>query len=158
MSEQMPPIPARELAKRAGVPASVLSFFEDQFAQIRSVKTSAGDGYRPRDAALIAGLAHALYVEGRPMREVQNAARSAERDSLVARGAEILGLSLEKERHDAAAPVPPDAQVLRRSAAPILSDPPDAPAKAEILNELIVCVRILSEARERDEHAANRPR
>lgn len=141
-------IPARELAQRAGVPQSVLSFFEDQFPEIRAVKTDGGRAYRASDAALMAGLAEALYRDGEPFRDVQAKARSGGRDALIATGSEILGLSLSPA--DAlvpAAPIPPDAHVRRRGPAATVSAPPDAPTREDILFELMGCVRTLSDAR-----------
>ncbi|MEM6762183.1 MAG: hypothetical protein AAF615_04830 [Pseudomonadota bacterium] len=138
------------LAKTLAVPPSVLSFLEGQFPEVRALKSGAGRVYRAADAAFLAGLVDALYTEGRPFRDVQAAARSAERGAIMkagaARIAEIASLPDAEPPSEA---IPADALVRRRGAlpdAPPSSGPP--PTQGEILRELMDCVRILNAARQ----------
>ena len=144
-------ITAGTLARRIGVPASILSFLEEQFPEIRAIKSSGGRVYRAVDAALLAGLVDALYREGLPFREVQEAARSAGRAAIVERGRALIGVDLR-----AVAParpvaeIPPDALVHRKGPKAAPASPPAAGGQTSgeaILRELMACVRILGAAR-----------
>ncbi|GAB5375257.1 MAG: hypothetical protein AcusKO_17190 [Acuticoccus sp.] len=144
------------LARAVGVPASVLSFLEGQFPEVRAIASPTGRAYRITDAALLAGLVEALYHEGRPFREVQGEARSGARTTLMRRGAALIGVDLAAARATRPSePVPPDAIVRRKGPQPASAPRAAAPVGAdEILAELMACVRILGAARRDDAAAA----
>jgi len=140
------------LARTLGVPPSVLSFLEGQFPEVKAIASSSGRAYRLGEAAFLAGLVEALYHDGRPFREVQEAARSSGRTALMRRGAALIGVDLAAMRREPpAATVPPDAIVRRKGPQPEApASPPHRADTREILAELMDCVRLLSQARRGD--------
>lgn len=144
---------APKLARRLGVPMSVLSFLEEQFPEIRAMKTPRGRAYRAVDAAFLAGLIDALYRQGYPFREVEALARSSGRAAFVERGGALLGLDPRVvAQKPPSAPVPPDALVHTRSGETVTPGPAAGagPEPREILRELMACVRILGAARQHE--------
>lgn len=146
------------LARLTGVPPSVLSFLEGQFPEVRAIASSSGRAYRIADATFLAGLVEALYHDGRPFREVQEEARSAGRNTLIRRGAALIGVDLAAMRPERpSAAVPADAIVRRKGPQPAAPAPEAGPADSRaILAELMDCVRILNAARRGEEGSGHR--
>lgn len=153
-------IAADKLARLLGIPASVLSFLEARVPQVRSIAEDGVRVYRARDAVLVAGLAELLYDEGLPLREVDAMMGSGDREAIAARGRERLRDAIPsaggKGAPRRARPIPPDAVVRpggtaggsdAAAAARRLAGAHTSGEVAEVLAELMECVRLLEAAR-----------
>ena len=136
------------LADRVGVPGSVFAFIEGRIPELRAVREGTRRAYRAADATALAGLAELMYRAGVPFRDAAARLRTA-REDVIARGEVLLG-ACAAPGAPASVEIPRDALVGARGAGAAAAPARAAalsPDVADVLGELIECLRLLEEAR-----------
>lgn len=143
-------MPVARLAEATGRPASLFRFLEREVGEVRPLRTARGLAYREADAALLVGMAEALYGEGRALSAVREALAAGEHAALRALGRELLPPEEAGGPHRK--PIPNDAIVAAATSgaattasakpAPVLT-----PGASAVLRELMACIDLLGRAR-----------